>query len=148
MASCRLECAERGHALKGCMWLADIKYDWKAPTLPLQAQSRYAIWHCCCSYSPLSTTANLALRKQWNAQRGSLRQRWAEIFGEWPQSGGVNYPGHHIHDLSHGGAPTDLNNLLPVQPDIHKVLNEQYPICYEGGPPWNTVGPDLPYKDW
>jgi hypothetical protein len=41
----------------------------------------------------------------------------------------------------------DPNNVFPAQPDVHDVYNEQYPVCYEGKAPWNTVGADLPYTD-
>jgi hypothetical protein len=27
------------------------------------------------------------------------------------------------------------------------VFNRAYPACYEGQPPWNTVGPEWPYTD-
>jgi hypothetical protein len=147
MESCRVECAEEGHTLMGCMWLVDIKYDWQGAVMPLKAGSRYALFHCCCDYTPFSAAANEALRKQWNAQRKTLRQRWAEVFGAWPTARGINYPGHHIRDLGHGGAPTDLGNIVPVHPDIHEVFNAQYPACYQGSSPWNSVGPDLPYRD-
>jgi len=55
--------------------------------------------------------------------------------------------GHHIRDLWHGGDPVDPNNILPVHPGAHKVFNDQYPACYDGKAPWNTVGPNLPYMD-
>lgn len=50
-------------------------------------------------------------------------------------------------DLWHGGDPLDPNNIFPVQPDVHDVYTEQYPACYGGTAPWNTVGPNLPYTD-
>jgi hypothetical protein len=87
MTSCERECAAEGYALMGCMWLADIKYDWQAPVMPIKAGSRYALWHCCCNY------------------------------------------------------------LMPAPTSTHGVFNKQYPKCYEGGSPWNAVGPDLPYTD-
>lgn len=147
MSSCQRECAEEGRTLKGCMWLVDIKYDWQGPVMPVRAGSRYALWHCCCDYRSLTPVEKRPLRERWEAQRNTLRKKWAEIFGEWPRRGGLNYPGHHIRDLLHGGDPTDLGNIVPVQPDVHEVFNEQYPRCYEGGAPWNRVGPDLPYRD-
>lgn len=147
MTACQRECAEEGRTLKGCMWLVDIKYDWQGAVMPAKAGSRYALWNCCCDSVPLPKAQRELLRDQWDARRESLRQQWAKVFGEWPQSGGSNYPGHHIRDLLHGGAPTELGNLVPVRPDIHSVFNKQYPICYAGGSPWNTVGPDLPYRD-
>jgi hypothetical protein len=148
MASCQRECAEQGRMLKGCMWLADIKYDWRGPSMPIQAGSRYALWHCCCDFPKLKPADKEPLRKQWENGRAGLRRKFSEIYGEWPMSGGDNWPGHHIHDLWHGGAPTDLENIIPVQPDIHDVFTKQYPQCYAGSAPWNTVGPDLPYQDW
>jgi hypothetical protein len=127
------------------MWLADIKYDWQAPLMPLKAGSRYALWHCCCDFPELMSSAGP--RKKWESAIKSLRRKFAEEFGEWPSTGGINWPGHHIHDLKHGGNPTDLGNVFPVRPDIHDVFNRQYPACYAGQAPWNTVGPDLPYRD-
>jgi hypothetical protein len=147
MDSCQRECAEEGHALKGCMWLVDIKYDWQAPAMPIQAGSRYALWHCCCAYPTLAPAEKKPLRDQWESKMDSLRKKWSEIYGDWPKTGGSNWPGHHIRDLSHGGDPTDLGNIVPVRSDIHGVLNKQYPQCYAGGSPWNAVGPDLPYTD-
>jgi hypothetical protein len=145
MDSCLRECAAQGHVLMGCMWLADIKYDWQAPMMPVKAGSRYALWHCCCDFPELTSSAGP--RKKWENAVKSLRRKFAEEFGEWPNTGGVNWPGHHIHDLKHGGNPTDLGNVFPVPPDVHDVFSRQYPACYEGQAPWNTVGPDLPYRD-
>lgn len=54
---------------------------------------------------------------------------------------------HCIYDLWHGGDPVDPNNLIPVQPDVHAVFNEQYPLCYGGKAPWNSAGLDMPYTD-
>ncbi len=90
---------------------------------------------------------NRALREHWKNQTKTLRKRWGEKFGEWPKGGQDHWPGHHLRDLLHGGDPTDLNNILPTPKSTHGVFNEQYPICYAGGLPWNTVGPDLPYSD-
>jgi len=63
------------------------------------------------------------------------------------QEKGKAFPGHHVRDLQHGGDPVDPNNIIPAQPDVHEVFNEQYPACYDGKAPWNTVGPNLPYTD-
>lgn len=52
-----------------------------------------------------------------------------------------------MDDLQHGGDPTDLANIMPAEPDVHDVFNLQYPQCYAGAAPWNTVGPYLPYTD-
>lgn len=150
MDSCRMECAGQGYALKGCMWLADMKLDWKGQIVPpvrVDSGGRLAIYHCCCDYPQVSPMQNRALREQWKNQTKTLRKRWGEKFGEWPKSGEDHWPGHHLRDLFHGGDPTDLNNILPTPKGTHGVFNEQYPICYAGGSPWNTVGPDLPYSD-
>lgn len=109
------------------MWLADIKYDWQAPVMPFKAGSRYAIWHCCCDFPALKSAEKEPLRKRWENARESLRRKFSEIYGEWPKNGGENWPGHHIRDLWHGGDPTDLGNILPVPPDIHRVFGKQYP---------------------
>lgn len=87
------------------------------------------------------------LRDAWDRVRESFRRNWSEKFGEWPVEDGMSWPGHHIRDLQHGGDPVNPNNIIPVEPDIHGVFNEQYPACYDGKAPWNTVGPDLPYTD-
>jgi hypothetical protein len=129
------------------MWLADIKYDWQGPVMPLTAGSRYALFHCCCDFPTLKPADKEPLRKRWENAREGLRRKFAEVYGEWPKSGKTHWPGHHIHDLWHGGNPTDLGNIVPVRSDIHEVFNNEYPQCYAGGAPWNTVGPDLPYMD-
>jgi hypothetical protein len=96
----------------------------------------------------LTKEQNKAKRDQWKAVMESFRQSWSERFGDWPTaSTGVNWPGHHIRDLWHGGDPVDPNNVFPVQPGVHDAYNRQYPACYSGQSPWNTVGPDLPYTD-
>lgn len=150
MDSCRWECAEEGYALKGCMWLADLKLDWNGrvvPPVPVDSGGRLAITHCCCDYPVMSSMQKRTLREQWKSQTKSLRRRWGEKFGEWPKGDSEHWPGHHVRDLQHGGAATDLNNILPTPTSVHGVFNEQYPLCYAGGAPWNTVGPDLPYSD-
>lgn len=151
MESCQRECALEGHMLKGCMWLADIKFDWDGQTfllpIPLKAGTRYAIWHCCCDYTPLTPAQKKPLRDQWDNMKKTLRRQWSERFGEWPKNGAEFWPGHHIRDLQRAGDPIDLNNILPTPPSIHDVFNKQYPGCYAGAAPWNTVGPDLPYLD-
>lgn len=150
MDSCRAECAEEGHVLQGCMWLADMKLDWKGQIVPpvqVDSGGRLAIVHCCCDYPVLSPKEKKPLRDLWDAQREAFRKKWADRFGNWPTEGDKNWPGHHIRDLQHGGDPLDPNNILPAPFSIHSIFNEQYPICYAGGAPWNTVGPDLPYSD-
>jgi hypothetical protein len=151
MRNCQQECSQQGHRLMGCMWLADIKLDWEGrlviPPLPVKAGGRYALWHCCCDYRKLTSAEKEPLRDQWESMRSAFRRAWSKKFGEWPEEEGVSWPGHHIRDLQHGGNPTDGNNILPAPPDVHKVFNKQYPACYSGAAPWNTVGPDLPYTD-
>ncbi|EPX60105.1 hypothetical protein D187_002191 [Cystobacter fuscus DSM 2262] len=152
MNGCQRECASEGHTLKGCIWLADLKFDWEgrliALPVPVKGGSRYGIYHCCCDYPTLTKEQNKAGRDQWKAAMESFRQRWSERFGVWPTaSTGVNWPGHHIRDLWHGGDPVDPNNVFPVQPGVHEAYNREYPACYSGQSPWNTVGPDLPYTD-
>jgi hypothetical protein len=41
----------------------------------------------------------------------------------------------------------DPNNIFPAKPSVYDLYNRAYPACYGGQPPWNTVGPDLPYTD-
>ncbi len=150
MDSCQAECAEAGHVLKGCMWLADMKLDWKGQIVPpvqVDSGGRLAIVHCCCDFPTVSPMENRQLREQWKNRMQSLRKRWGERFGEWPKSEGDHWAGHHLRDLKHGGDPTDLNNILPTPDPVHIVFNKQYDTCYSGGAPWNTVGPDLPYSD-
>jgi hypothetical protein len=145
------ECAKEGYTLKGCMWLADLKFDWEGHLVslpvPVKAGSRYGIYHCCCNYLELSPEDNASQRKAWNRFRTSFRKDWSGRFGQWPEQDGIAWPGHHIRDLWHGGDPVDPNNGFPAQPDVHDVYNEQYPACYSGKSPWNTVGPNLPYTD-
>jgi len=150
MQMCQKECAQQGHRLMGCMWLADIKLDWEGrlviPPLPVKAGSRYGIFHCCCDYPTVTKEQNNVARKKWENFRDSFRDQWSKKFGQWPADG-ENWPGHHLRDLKHGGDPTDRNNILPTEPSVHDEFGRQYPACYEGRPPWNTVGPNLPYLD-
>lgn len=151
MNQCQMQCASEGYVLKGCMWLADLKFDWEGSLILLpvdvEAGSRYGIWHCCCNYPKLTPAQKKPLRDAWDRVRESFRRDWSKRFGEWPVDDGMSWPGHHIRDLQHGGNPTDPNNLFPAQPDVHGVFNEQYPACYDGKAPWNAVGADLPYTD-
>ncbi len=151
MNGCQRECASEGHTLKGCMWLADLKFDWEGRLVvlpvPVKAGSRYGIYHCCCNYPTLPTATKEVERKKWNNIRESFREKWSKKFGEWPAEDGASWPGHHIRDLWHGGDPTDPNNIIPAEPDTHKVFTDEYPACYDGKAPWNTVGPNLPYTD-
>ncbi|ATB31172.1 hypothetical protein [Melittangium boletus] len=151
MNGCQKQCASEGHPLKGCMWLADLKFDWEGRLILLpvsvKAGSRYGIHHCCCDYPELSPVDNATRRKQWEKFRESYREGWSKKFGAWPEESEVSWPGHHIRDLKHGGNPVDPNNLFPAKPSVHDLYNRAYPACYSGQSPWNTVGPDLPYTD-
>jgi hypothetical protein len=101
MDSCRMECAGEGYALKGCMWLADLKLDWKGEIVPpvrVDSGGRLAIVHCCCDYPSVSVTQNRILREQRKNQTKSLRKRWGEKFGEWPMGDSEHWPGHHLQD--------------------------------------------------
>jgi hypothetical protein len=151
MNGCRKKCASEGSTLMGCIWLADFKFDWEGSLLflpvPVKAGSRYGVHHCCCNYSTLAKAENDAARQEWKNAMKSFRGAWSQRFGEWPSSDGVSWPGHHIRDLWHGGNPVDPNNVFPAQPGVHDLYNRAYPACYVGQPPWNTVGPALPYTD-
>ncbi|WP_308809564.1 hypothetical protein [Archangium lansingense] len=115
--------------------------------VPVKAGSRYGVYHCCCNYPPLPKATKEVARKKWDNIRESFREKWSKKFGEWPAVADTSWPGHHIRDLWHGGDPTDPNNIIPAEPDTHKVFTDEYPACYDGKAPWNTVGPDLPYTD-
>lgn len=145
MTYCERKCASEGYALKGCMWIADLKLDWEG--MLYDAGGRYAITHCCCDYPILSTAATKAARNRWEKFRDTFRKDWSKKFGDWPAGEDASWPGHHLRDLKHGGDPVDPSNILPTPPTIHDLLNIEYPRCYDGMPPWNTVGPDLPYSD-
>ena len=149
--NCQRQCAGEGYAFMGCMWLADIKLEWEGSLvvlpIPVKAGSRYGIYHCCCDYPRLTPAQKKPLRDAWDRARDSFRQDWSKTFGEWPSDDGSLWPCHHIRDLQHGGDPIDQNNLIPAQPGVHKIFNEQYPACYDGKEPWNTAGSDLPYTD-
>jgi hypothetical protein len=122
------------------------------------AGTRYAFSHCCCDYPELSVAENESKRKVWDGARERLRNDWGSRLAKpgakdksnpwgWPTNDKGNpWPGHHIHDLKHGGATADLDNLLPVPPDTHIVFNREYPLCYEGTK-WSAVGPALPYAN-
>jgi hypothetical protein len=151
MTGCQKECLQQGYQLMGCMWLVDIKLDWEgrliALPIPVAGGSRYAVYHCCCNYPVLPKVKKEAERKRWDNIRDTFREKWSKKFGDWPTENGPSWPGHHIRDLWHGGDPVDPNNIIPAQPDVHKVFNDQYPVCYDGKAPWNTAGVDLPYTD-
>ncbi|NTX62613.1 hypothetical protein HUA74_18325 [Myxococcus sp. CA051A] len=146
MTQCERRCASEGHVLVGCIWLADLKGDWAGrwAYLPAEAGTRYAITHCCCDYPVTDPTLT---RRQWDNARDNYRRDWIAEFGGWPQSGGRNWPGHHVRDLGHGGHPTDPRNVFPVPDAVHTIINSAYPQCYARGSRWSTVGPDRPYLD-
>ncbi|WP_235685438.1 hypothetical protein [Corallococcus silvisoli] len=147
IARCESKCTREGRALMGCMWLADIKGDWRGRYLflPAEAGGRLAITHCCCDYPKV---ADLQSRRDtWDSARKVFRHEWGAEFGEWPQTAGSLWAGHHVFDLAHGGAPTAPGNVLPVPDAVHKVFNAEYPACYAPGGRWLTPGPERPYGD-
>ncbi len=112
----------------------------------MQAGSRFGMTHCCCNYGTLNPTANKAARDSWDNMRDSFRDSWARRFGQWPMDpDGAPYQGHHVHDLWHGGNPTDWDNIIPFPRDLHKKLPALYNQCYASSPPWNRPGVDYPY---
>ncbi|WNZ61465.1 hypothetical protein QEG98_37270 [Myxococcus sp. MxC21-1] len=113
--------------------------------LPAVAGGRLAITHCCCDYPTVADGERR--RTTWNNAREGFREGWAREFGAWPQNDGDYWPGHHIFDLWHGGHPTARDNVLPVPPAVHKVINKAYPACYSRGGQWSIAGPDRPYVD-
>ncbi|RKG82781.1 hypothetical protein D7W82_26220 [Corallococcus sp. CA049B] len=147
LSRCESKCAAQGYPLMGCMWLADIKGDWQGRYLfmPAEAGGRLAITHCCCDYPKVSD--GKWRRDTWKNSRNAFRDEWGREFGGWPSTGGVNWQGHHIFDLGHGGAPVARDNVLPVPDDVHGVLNREYPACYAPGGQWLKPGPERPYVD-
>jgi hypothetical protein len=145
MNRCQLECVGKSYPLKGCMWLADLGFEWEGSLfllpVPVEAGSRYG------SYTELSKQETRAQRDKWESRRNTFRQEWSKKFGEWPAETGKAWPGHHVRDLKHGGDPVDPNNVFPAQPSVHDVYTREYPGCYDGQAPWNKVGTDLPYTD-
>ena len=143
---CEETCAGEGYSLRGCVWLADVKMDFDGRFV--DAGSRAGITHCCCNYDELSTTETKARRERWEALRDSFREEWAKKFGAWPQQpNGAKWPGHHIRDLKHGGNPTDWDNIIPMDPAVHALLNGVYNQCYAGNHPWTGIGVDHPYGE-
>lgn len=61
-------------------------------------------------------------------------------------AGGTSWPGHHVHDLNHGGAPMS-GDIIPVPPENHSEFNVEYPRCYDGTGGWNVAGPYWPYSE-
>lgn len=152
MSECEKTCSTQGYTLMGCMWLADVKFDGQGliPLLSMEVQggTRYAVTHCCCNYSTLPPEVSAQRRKEWSRQRQSFREKWARNMGAWPtDEKGNAWEGHHIHDLHHGGHPTEGKNLLPIPENVHDVLDKQYPQCYASEGAWKQIGPDRPYSD-
>ncbi|WP_233591467.1 hypothetical protein [Corallococcus sp. AB011P] len=146
MDYCREKCSGTGYVLQGCMWLADVKMDFEGTIV--RAGSRFGMTHCCCNYGTLTAAQNAAARDRWDNIRDGFRGRWAERFGAWPtEANGKPYQGHHLRDLSHGGNPTDWDNIIPFPKDIHQTLNGLYAQCYANQPPWTGVGPSYPYGE-
>ncbi|HLL53811.1 MAG TPA: hypothetical protein VK447_09710 [Myxococcaceae bacterium] len=142
-SACERECAAKQHKLMGCIWIADMKFDYQGVGVVKQFGSRAAVNHCCCDYPTVSNTQEV--RKAWNKARPGYRDEWARRFGEWPKNGKDYWPGHHIFDLQHGGDPQ--GDVFPLPEDVHKVVNNAYPQCYSGKFGWNEVGPTLPYPE-
>jgi hypothetical protein len=148
LTECEAKCLGKKLESKGCIWIADIKLDGEGTTVltPSRWGGRQAITHCCCTYPRVSNLNEL--RDKWKSARSSYREEWGREFGRWPvESSGDSWPGHHIHDLLHGGDPVGRNKVLPVRPDIHSEINTAYPQCYSGEGGWNTPGPYWPYTD-
>jgi hypothetical protein len=72
MNYCQRKCAGTSHTLQGCMWLADVNFDFESRLM--QAGSRYGMTHCCCDYSTLTKSANKAARDTWDDMRDSFRE--------------------------------------------------------------------------
>lgn len=148
MSRCERRCGAEGHALMGCMWLADIKGDWQGRFLglPAAAGGRMAITHCCCDYPKVADLEHR--RKTWDRARPDFRTAWSTELGAWPKTAtGKHWPGHHIRDLAHGGDPTAPANVLPTPEDVHNIFGSEYPGCYAPGGKWRTTGPERPYVD-
>jgi hypothetical protein len=146
MSYCQEKCAGSGHVLQGCIWLADVKMDFNGTVV--RAGSRFGMTHCCCNYATLSPVDNTAARKRWDAARPGFREEWSKRFGSWPtEKSGELYQGHHIRDLSHGGNPTDWENIIPFPRDLHQDLPALYNQCYANKPPWTQVGGNYPYGE-
>ncbi len=130
---CRSKCAAQKLTSMGCIWVADIKTEFQKTVgfLPVEMGGRLAVTHCCCNYPKVKDLVRR--RNEWKAGREKYRREWSKEYGDWPQSADeTNWPGHHVHDLQHGGAPMS-RDILPVPPDNHDQLNVEYPRCYD----WN-----------
>jgi len=147
LEECSGKCAGQGAQSLGCIWIADIKFDWEREVgpVPIAGGGRLAITHCCCNYATVSAKDG---REQWERGREGFRKGWSDEFGPWPKDAtGDSWPGHHIRDLQHGGLPLGPDNVLPTPLDVHSVLTRQYGLCYAGGSRWAQPGPAKPYAD-
>jgi hypothetical protein len=147
LRECSSRCAAQALHSLGCIWLADIKFGWQGEIgpVPAAAGSRLAVTHCCCNYTTVSAKEG---RKAWERGREQFRNEWAKDYGQWPtDAAGKSWPGHHIQDLMHVGAPVGHDNILPTPPEVHRVLNSEYPSCYLSGSKWAKPGPSRPYAD-
>jgi hypothetical protein len=147
LEECSGKCAGQGRRSLGCIWIADIKFDWEGQVgpVPIAGGGRLAITHCCCDYAIVSSKEG---RDAWDQARAGFRERWAGEFGAWPrEAGGRFWQGHHIRDLMHGGDPVADGNVLPVPTDMHYALTNEYRACYAAGSRWAQPGPQRPYAD-
>ena len=59
---------QQGHRLMGCMWLADISFEWEGGLillpLPVEVGSRYGVWHCC-NHPTLTREQTTRVRRRW-----------------------------------------------------------------------------------
>jgi hypothetical protein len=144
MNQCQTECAGEGYPLMGCMWLADLKFDWKGSLflLPVdvEAGSRYGIYHCCCKFPTRTKAENEAARQEWKNAMKSCRKSWSERFGEWPSVDGVSWLGHHhpgpLARRQPGGSqqrlPRAAGHSRPVQQGVSRVLRRPATLEYRG----------------
>lgn len=150
LQDCSAKCAREGHQSMGCIWIADIKYDWQGAVgpLPAAAGGRLAITHCCCDWPTAPPTSTQKARAEWSRGREKFREQWSnEVAGEWPNGPDRFWDGHHIRDLLHGGDPLDPDNVLPVPPEVHGILGKEYLACYAGGGRWAQPGHERPYAE-
>ncbi|WP_245814160.1 hypothetical protein [Cystobacter ferrugineus] len=79
MNGCQVECGSAGYPLMGCIWLADLKFDWEGrlllPPVPVEGGSRYGIYHCCCKFHTLTKAENDAARQTWKNAMKSFRKK-------------------------------------------------------------------------
>jgi RHS repeat-associated protein len=143
--TCKKKCASQGLKFLGCVWIADINEVIEVGGLPVAAIN-YALTHCCCSYPSITGKPLDQCRGDWNKYRDDFRELWESKWGQkFPTTNGKPWPVHHVHDIAHGGKPTDPNNLIPLPPDVHYKVTTAYGQCYSGAPEWSQAGPDWPF---